>query len=390
MCEGRSFCFKCRRPWSTDTTNESSSDQNNVIHICPAEQDMRSNALDGLRSFFGIRRFSRQISGQNTITNGPQQKVSDNILPIHSHTSTSTKEKRSRTPKSYPTSTDHSNDIRLSLEELFTNVDLEGANTTTPVSKKKYPISNSDAANSSESTPKMNRRPSVDSNGQSSLVKPCPNCKTLIQKLNDGSCNSMVCSICNYEFCWLCLRETTATHYLNFSGCTVLGRSRWSKIRRVVAVSSIMLGTPILLPLTIVIALPALSIGFTVSITRPINRMLLSKSKHLRRFILFWIVIAGLIVFPVLTALTFGLLIPIVLGYVYLYLPISLFRSLIRDESEFFSKPTELEKLQSLSSSSENEFESKDTNVRPNDRSLSESKIIVINETASTDFDQTS
>lgn len=29
--------------------------------------------------------------------------------------------------------------------------------------------------------------------------------------------------------------------------------------------------------------------------------MLLSKSKHLRRFVLFWVVIAGLIVFPVLT-----------------------------------------------------------------------------------------
>lgn len=137
MCEGRSFCFKCRRPWSTDTTNESSSDQNNVIHICPAEQDMRSNALDGLRSFFGIRRFSRQISGQNLITNGPQPKVSDNILPIHLNTSTSMKGKRSHVLRSYPSSTNYSNDTRLSMEELFTNVDLESTNTTAPVSKEK-------------------------------------------------------------------------------------------------------------------------------------------------------------------------------------------------------------------------------------------------------------
>ncbi|CAH8473310.1 unnamed protein product [Schistosoma rodhaini] len=389
MCEGRSFCFKCRRPWSTDTTNESSSDQNNVMHICPAEQDKRSNALNGLRSFFGIRRFSRQISGQNSMTNGPQPKVSDNILPIHLNTPTSTKEKRSRVPRSYPSSTNYSNDTRLSMEELFADVDLESANTTAPVSKKKHPVAESDLGNSSESSPKVNRRSSLDSNGQNTLVKPCPNCKTLIQKLNDGSCNSMVCSICNYEFCWLCLRETTATHYLNFSGCTVLGRSRWSKLRRVVAVCGIMLGTPILLPLTIVIALPALSIGFTVSITKPVNRMFLSKSKHLRRFILFWVVIAGLIVFPVLTAVTFGLLIPVVLGYVYLYLPISLFRSLIRDESEILSKPTELEKLQSISLNFENEFKEKSEDIRINDGSFSEPKIVVVDETVPMESDQT-
>ncbi|KAH8851960.1 E3 ubiquitin-protein ligase RNF19A isoform 1 [Schistosoma japonicum] len=384
-CEGRSFCFKCKRPWSTDIKNGSSSHQNNVVHICPVEQDIRSNTLDGLRAFFGIRRFSRQISGQNSKAHGPQQKVPDTVLPIHLSTSTPKKEKRPRVSKSFPTSGDYASDTRLSMEELFPDADLENANNAAHALEKKRPVSNTDMANSSESAPKTNKRRSVDSDGQ---VKPCPNCKTLIQKLNDGSCNSMVCSICNYEFCWLCLREITATHYLNFSGCTVLGRSRWSKLRRFVAVCGIILGTPIILPLTIVIALPALSIGFTVSITKPINRVFLSKSKHLRRFVVFWVVIAGLILFPILTALTFGVLIPIVLGYVYLYLPISLLRSLIRDESEVLSESTELEKLQSVTQTFVDEFEAKN-DVKLNDGNLNESKIIIVNETISIESDQT-
>lgn len=37
---------------------------------------------------------------------------------------------------------------------------------------------------------------------------PCPRCKTLIVKENDGSCNHMHCTLCGAEFCWLCLKGT--------------------------------------------------------------------------------------------------------------------------------------------------------------------------------------
>ncbi|KAH8851958.1 E3 ubiquitin-protein ligase [Schistosoma japonicum] len=165
-CEGRSFCFKCKRPWSTDIKNGSSSHQNNVVHICPVEQDIRSNTLDGLRAFFGIRRFSRQISGQNSKAHGPQQKVPDTVLPIHLSTSTPKKEKRPRVSKSFPTSGDYASDTRLSMEELFPDADLENANNAAHALEKKRPVSNTDMANSSESAPKTNKRRSVDSDGQ--------------------------------------------------------------------------------------------------------------------------------------------------------------------------------------------------------------------------------
>ncbi|CAH8485213.1 unnamed protein product [Heterobilharzia americana] len=392
MCEGRSFCYKCQRPWSTGTTNGSSSDPNYTVHVCPSDQDMRSNALDGLRAFFGIRRLNRQTSARNSIPNGFQQKITEDASPINLSTSTTTREKRYRLPKAYHTSTDYTKGARLSMEELVGEVDPESAGITTPDTEIKHPIPDSDVTNSSQSSPKADRRSSIDSGGPGSVVKPCPNCKTLIQKLNDGSCNSMVCSICNYEFCWLCLRETTATHYLNFSGCTVLGRSRWSKLRRVVAVCGIMLGTPILLPLTIILALPAISFGFTVSIAKQINQMLLSKSKHLRRFVVFWVIVASLISSSVLTALSFTLLIPVVLGYVYLYLPINLLRSVIRDENEIESEPTELERLQSVSPTFIREFKTKDADdTRFSNENHSESNtVVMVNETVSIECDKIS
>ena len=47
-------------------------------------------------------------------------------------------------------------------------------------------------------------------------MKPCPKCGALIVKMNDGSCNHMTCSVCDAEFCWLCLQEITDLHYLRF------------------------------------------------------------------------------------------------------------------------------------------------------------------------------
>lgn len=46
-------------------------------------------------------------------------------------------------------------------------------------------------------------------------VKSCPCCNSLISKLDDGSCNHMICFVCKTEFCWLCCKEITGLHYLS-------------------------------------------------------------------------------------------------------------------------------------------------------------------------------
>ena len=47
-------------------------------------------------------------------------------------------------------------------------------------------------------------------------IKPCPRCQVLIVKMDDGSCNHMMCAVCGAEFCWLCMKEISDLHYLRF------------------------------------------------------------------------------------------------------------------------------------------------------------------------------
>lgn len=47
-------------------------------------------------------------------------------------------------------------------------------------------------------------------------VKPCPRCQVLIVKMDDGSCNHIICAVCSAEFCWLCMKEISDLHYLRY------------------------------------------------------------------------------------------------------------------------------------------------------------------------------
>lgn len=45
-------------------------------------------------------------------------------------------------------------------------------------------------------------------------IKACPRCGSMIEKVEDGSCNHVKCSLCGREFCWLCLREVSEMHFM--------------------------------------------------------------------------------------------------------------------------------------------------------------------------------
>ena len=59
----------------------------------------------------------------------------------------------------------------------------------------------------------------IKANDASINIKLCPSCRNLIEKTY--GCNQMKCIQCNYEFCWLCLKQYEPLHYAyyNVSGC---------------------------------------------------------------------------------------------------------------------------------------------------------------------------
>lgn len=45
-------------------------------------------------------------------------------------------------------------------------------------------------------------------------AKNCPACAVTIEKASDGSCNQVVCAVCQTSFCWLCGKPVTEMHYM--------------------------------------------------------------------------------------------------------------------------------------------------------------------------------
>ena len=46
---------------------------------------------------------------------------------------------------------------------------------------------------------------------QNHFIKKCPNCKIITEK--NGGCNHIICSKCNYQWCWLCNEEYSTFHF---------------------------------------------------------------------------------------------------------------------------------------------------------------------------------
>lgn len=80
-----------------------------------------------------------------------------------------------------------------------------------------HPDQTCDAARASRHSPTRAPSGSISLESQHrDDIKPCPRCQVLIVKMDDGSCNHMVCSVCGSEFCWLCMKEISDLHYLRF------------------------------------------------------------------------------------------------------------------------------------------------------------------------------
>ncbi|XP_055631763.1 E3 ubiquitin-protein ligase RNF19B-like isoform X2 [Toxorhynchites rutilus septentrionalis] len=182
-----------------------------------------------------------------------------------------------------------------------------------------HPDQTCDAARASRQSP--TRAPSEDD------IKPCPRCQVLIVKMDDGSCNHMVCAICGSEFCWLCMKEISDLHYLSPSGCTFWGKKPWSRKKKLLWQLGTLVGAPLGIALVAGIAVPAMIIGIPVWVGRKIHARYKAAGKHKRNFAVLGGVTASVVVSPVLAGLAVAIGVPILLFYVYGVVPVSLCRA---------------------------------------------------------------
>ncbi|KAL1229720.1 E3 ubiquitin-protein ligase RNF19A [Trichinella spiralis] len=167
----------------------------------------------------------------------------------------------------------------------------------------------------------------IDVNVKPGDLKACPRCKTYIVKMNDGSCNHMICALCGVEFCWLCLKEISDLHYLSPSGCTFWGKKPWSRKKKLIWQVSMLVGAPVGIALVAGLAVPAIIFGFPVWIGRKIHQRLKYSTKFKRIFAILGGVAGGVVLSPVLASLAISVGVPILLAYVYGVVLVSLCRN---------------------------------------------------------------
>lgn len=168
---------------------------------------------------------------------------------------------------------------------------------------------------------------SHDADSQKDFIKPCPRCSAFIMKMNDGSCNHMTCPVCGAEFCWLCMKEISDLHYLSPSGCTFWGKKPWSRKKKILWQLGTLVGAPVGITLLAGIAVPAMLIGIPVWVGKKIHSHLETSSRHRHNLAMVGGITASILVSPIIAGLAVGIGVPILLGYVYGVVPISLCRS---------------------------------------------------------------
>lgn len=196
----------------------------------------------------------------------------------------------------------------------------------------------SDAARATSRQSPTRRSGSISQDSQHrDDIKPCPRCRVLIVKMDDGSCNHMVCAVCGSEFCWLCMKEITDLHYLSPSGCTFWGTKPWSRKKKLLWQLGTLVGAPVAIALVASISVPSIIIGIPVWVGRKIHNRYLTAGKHKRNFAVLGGVAASVLISPVLAGLAVAIGVPILLFYVYGVVPVSLCRAGcgVKDDSKY-------------------------------------------------------
>ncbi|CAF0823068.1 unnamed protein product [Didymodactylos carnosus] len=154
-------------------------------------------------------------------------------------------------------------------------------------------------------------------------VRPCPRCKSPIEKLDDGSCNHIRCSVCTCEFCWLCMNEVDNLHFITPTGCTFYGKSRWSKQKVFLFLILCWLLTPPITILVLLIAIPILLFTIPLMLTKKFyqHTVEINVNKPKRVFLSIIVLLLTFLITPLLLVLALLIGIPMLIFFIYFYMP---------------------------------------------------------------------
>jgi len=125
------------------------------------------------------------------------------------------------------------------------------------------------------------------------------------------------------------MKEISDLHYFSPSGCTFWGKKPWSRKKKLLWRLGMLVGAPICIVFIAGIAVPAIVIGIPVWAARKLHTRLEKKefSSYRKNAIITGGVLLSFIVSPIISAMALAVGIPILLGYVYGVVPLSLCRS---------------------------------------------------------------
>ncbi|KAM7538260.1 hypothetical protein Aperf_G00000064961 [Anoplocephala perfoliata] len=298
-CKCSAFCYKCQGAWGPDDRE----------HVCKGSADRITS---------------------NNVESGSNSGSSGELFPENHQSILSRLQRLLRLPTADATGSQRKPEDIESGGSDSSNIAGQNFSTTAMPVQARAPLEVSTDDEIEETVPSDKgsdadiSKMKLDIQGE---VKPCPRCKTLLLKVDDGSCNHMNCFICGCEFCWLCLREVRDTHFLSPTGCTFWGRKRWPFRRRLFSMLIAAFGTPLILAIVTALAIPGITIGFPAYVAYKTGQHVTGKKwkRILLKTLSFF---GGLLVSPIIAALVALFGIPLVLIYVYIFMPITLFSEL--------------------------------------------------------------
>ena len=141
--------------------------------------------------------------------------------------------------------------------------------------------------------------------------------------MNDGSCNHIRCAICTCEFCWLCMKEVDNLHFITPTGCTFYGKQRWSKGKSIIILILLWLFTPLIILLLLLVLVPILLFYLPIMVTRKFYRYAVEAELDCccKTWSTILILILAILLTPLILALASIIGIPLIIFFVYLYMP---------------------------------------------------------------------